>query len=231
MSDLGAFVITLAVLTLALALAYRPFGDYMARVYESKRHLAVERGIYRLMGVDPDADQRWTVYVRSVLAFSAVSVLLLFAFQRVQQWLPMSLGFPAVPADQAFNTSASFVTNTNWQSYSGEVTMSYLVQMAGLAVQNFVSAAVGMTVAITLVRAFARTKTDRLGNFWADLVRTCMRILLPLAFIGALVLLAAGVIQNFADPTSITTLAGGAQTIPGGPVASQEVIKELGTNG
>jgi potassium-transporting ATPase potassium-binding subunit len=231
MSDLGAFLITLAVLILALALAYRPFGDYMARVYESHRHLAVERGLYRLMGVDPDADQRWTVYLRSVLAFSVVSVLLLFAFQRVQQWLPMSLGFPAVPADQAFNTAASFVTNTNWQSYSGEVTMGYLVQMAGLAVQNFVSAAVGMAVAITLVRAFARTKTDRIGNFWTDLVRTCVRILLPLAFIGALVLLAAGVVQNFTDPTDITTLAGGAQTIPGGPVASQEVIKELGTNG
>ncbi len=231
MSDLVAFLITLAVLILALALAYRPFGDYMARVYESKRHLAVERGLYRIMGVDPDADQRWTVYLRSVLAFSVVSVLLLFAFQRVQQWLPMSLGFPAVPADQAFNTAASFVTNTNWQSYSGEVTMGYLVQMAGLAVQNFVSAAVGMAVAITLVRAFTRTKTDRIGNFWTDLVRTCVRILLPLAFIGALVLLAAGVVQNFTDPTDITTLVGGAQTIPGGPVASQEVIKELGTNG
>jgi potassium-transporting ATPase potassium-binding subunit len=231
MSDLSAFLITLAVLVVALAVAHRPFGDYMARVYESKRHLAVERGIYRLMGVDPDADQRWTVYVRSVLAFSVVSVLLLFAFQRVQQWLPMSLGFPAVPPDQAFNTAASFVTNTNWQSYSGEATMGYLVQMAGLAVQNFVSAAVGMVVAITLVRAFARTRTDRLGNFWTDLVRTCVRILLPLAFIGALVLLAGGVVQNLTDPTDVTTLAGGAQTIPGGAVASQEAIKELGTNG
>src|SRR6476646_2543209 len=132
------------------------------------------------MGVDPDADQRWPVYARSVLAFSVVAVLFLYLLQRVQEHLPLSTGFAAVSADQAFNTAASFVTNTNWQSYSGEVTMGHLTQMAGLAVQNFASAAVGMAVAVALVRGFARSRTDRLGNFWVDLVRGCVRILLPI---------------------------------------------------
>jgi K+-transporting ATPase ATPase A chain len=231
MGDLGAFLLTVLVLAAALAAVYRPFGDYMARVYESKRHLWVERAVYRLVGVDPDADQRWTVYLRSVLAFSVASVLGLYLFQRVQQWLPLSLDLPPVPADQAFNTAVSFVTNTNWQSYSGEATMGHLVQMSGLAVQNFVSAAVGMAVAITLVRGFARTGTDRLGNFWTDMVRTCVRILLPIAFVAAVVLVAGGVIQNLSGATEVTTLGEAAQSIPGGPVASQEAIKELGTNG
>jgi K+-transporting ATPase ATPase A chain len=231
MGDLGAFLLTVLVLAAALAAVYRPFGDYMARVYESKRHLWVERAVYRLVGVDPDADQRWTVYLRSVLAFSVASVLGLYLFQRVQQWLPLSLDLPPVPADQAFNTAVSFVTNTNWQSYSGEATMGHLVQMSGLAVQNFVSAAVGMAVAITLVRGFARTGTDRLGNFWTDMVRTCVRILLPIAFVAAVVLVAGGVIQNLSGAMEVTTLGEAAQSIPGGPVASQEAIKELGTNG
>ncbi|GAB3687801.1 potassium-transporting ATPase subunit KdpA [Angustibacter aerolatus] len=226
-----AATLQLIVLVAALVLVHRPLGDAMARVYEGTRHLRVERAAYRLMGVDPDADQRWTTYLRSVLAFSLVSVLGLYLLQRVQQHLWLSLGFDPVRPDQAWNTAISFVTNTNWQSYSGEQTMGHLVQMAGLAVQNFVSAAVGMSVAIALVRGFARQRTDRLGSFWADLVRGSLRILLPLSFVAAVVMLFGGVVQNLHGFTDATTLAGAAQRIPGGPVASQEAIKELGTNG
>ena len=231
MSSTIAGIIQISVLVVALALAQRPLGDYMTRVYTSPRHLGVERVVYRLTGVDPDADQRWTAYLRGVLSFAAVGVLFLYLLQRVQASLPLSLGFPGVNPDQAFNTAVSFVTNTNWQSYSGEATMGHLVQAGGLAVQNFVSAAVGMAVAIALVRGFTRSHSDRLGNFWVDMVRGCLRILLPLSFVFALVLVAGGVIQNFASPSDITTLSGGAQSITGGPVASQEAIKELGTNG
>lgn len=218
-------------LVVALVLAYRPFGDYMHRVYTSSKHLAVERVIYRLIGVQPDSDQRWSVYARSVLAFSAVSILFLYGFQRLQDKLFLSLGMAPVTDHIAWNTAISFVTNTNWQAYSGESTMGILVQMAGLAVQNFASAAVGMAVAIALVRGFARRKTDELGNFWVDLVRGIVRILLPVAVVGAVVLVAGGLVQNFSDYHTVTTLAGGEQTITGGPVASQEVIKEFGTNG
>ncbi len=218
-------------LVAALAACYRPLGDFMARTFASSRHLALERAGYRLMGIDPDADQTWRAYLRSVLAFSAVSVLLLYVFQRVQAHLPLSLGFPDVRPDTAWNTAASFVTNTNWQSYSGESTMGHLVQMAGLAVQNFASAAVGLAVAVALVRGFTRSRTDRLGNFWVDLVRGCVRILLPLAVVGTVVLVASGVVQNLHDPHTVTTLANAHQTITGGPVASQEAIKEIGTNG
>jgi K+-transporting ATPase ATPase A chain len=183
------------------------------------------------MGVDPDGDQRWPVYARSVLAFSLVSVVGLYALQRLQGDLPLSLGLPGVAADQAFNTAASFTTNTNWQSYSGESTMGHLTQMAGLAVQNFVSAAVGMAVAVAVIRGFMRSRTDRLGNFWVDLVRGCLRILLPIAALAALALVAMGAVQNLTAGTEVTTLTGHTQTITGGPVASQEAIKELGTNG
>jgi K+-transporting ATPase ATPase A chain len=158
MSDTFAGLLQLGVLILALALCYRPLGGYMARVYSDSRHLRVERGLYRIMGVDPDADQRWPVYARSVLGFSVVGVLLLYLLQRVQDHLPLSLGFPAVAPDQAFNTAASFVTNTNWQSYSGEATMGHLTQMAGLAVQNFASAAVGMAVAVALIGGGFRSR-------------------------------------------------------------------------
>jgi K+-transporting ATPase ATPase A chain len=231
MSDSLAGFLQVSLLVALLAIVHVPLGDYMARVYSAVRHGRVERVLYRVMGVDPDADQRWTTYLRSVLAFSLVGLLFLYAFQRVQQHLLLSLGFPAVKADQAWNTAASFLTNTNWQSYSGESTMGYLVQMSGLAVQNFVSAAVGMAVAIALVRGFVRAKTDRLGNFWVDLTRGCLRILLPLSFVVAIVLIAGGVIQNFHGYETLTTLANGHQTMVGGPVASQEAIKELGTNG
>jgi K+-transporting ATPase ATPase A chain len=231
MSDTTAGLLQTAVLIAALAVCYRPLGTYMARVYTSTRHLRAERGMYRLMGVDPDADQRWPVYARSLLAFSAVSVLGLYALQRLQPHLPLSLGFPGVAPPQAWNTAASFVTNTNWQSYSGESTMGHVTQMAGLAVQNFASAAVGMAVAIAVVRGLVRSRTDRLGNFWVDLVRGTLRILLPLSVAATILLVALGVVQNFSSGTAVRTLAGHAQMITGGPVASQEAIKELGTNG
>ncbi|MFG1924670.1 potassium-transporting ATPase subunit KdpA [Cryptosporangium sp. NPDC048952] len=231
MSDLAAGLLQILALVVALGFAWKYLGDYLARVYESPKHFRVERLLYRTVGVDPDADQRWPVYLRSVLAFSAVGVLALYLLQRVQGALPLSLGFPGVDPALAFNTAASFVSNTNWQAYSGESTMGHLTQMAGLAVQNFASAAVGMAVAVALIRGFVRKGTDRLGNFWVDLFRTSFRILLPIAVIGTLVLVAAGVVQSFASPHEVTTLAGGTQAVPGGPVASQEVIKELGTNG
>ena len=231
MSDTTAGLLQVGLLIAALASCYRPLGAYMARVYTSDHHTWIERALYRLMGVDPAADQRWPAYARALLAFSGVSVLVLYALLRLQPQLPLSLGFPGVAADQAFNTAASFVTNTNWQSYSGESTMGHLVQMGGLAVQNFVSAAVGMAVAIALVRAFGRSRTDRIGNFWVDLVRGSLRILLPIAVVAAVALVALGVVQNLSSGTEVTTLAGQSQTITGGPVASQEAIKELGTNG
>ncbi|WP_426564503.1 potassium-transporting ATPase subunit KdpA [Angustibacter sp. McL0619] len=231
MSDTTAGLLQAGLLIAALAACYRPLGAYMARVYQSEHDSRVERVMYRVMGVDPKADQRWPVYARSLLAFSAVSVLFLYGLQRFQPHLPLSLGFVGVAPDQAWNTATSFVTNTNWQSYSGESTMGHLVQMAGLAVQNFASAAVGMAVAVALIRGFMRSRTDRLGNFWVDLVRGCLRILLPLAVVGTVLLLAMGAVQNFTSGTDVTTLAGLHQTITGGPVASQEAIKELGTNG
>ena len=231
MSDTLAGLLQLGLLILALAVCYRPLGGYMARVYSDSRHLRLERGLYKVMGVDPDADQRWPVYARSMLAFSVMGVLFLYVLQRIQDHLPLSLGFASVAPDQAFNTATSFVTNTNWQSYSGESTMGHLTQMAGLAVQNFASAAVGMAIAVALVRGFARSRTDRLGNFWVDLVRGSVRILLPMAIIAGVVLIGMGVVQNLSAGHDVTTLTGGTQTITGGPVASQEAIKELGTNG
>jgi K+-transporting ATPase ATPase A chain len=187
--------------------------------------------VYRAGGVDPDADQTWGRYLRSVLAFGAVSVLFLYGFLRVQHELWPPYKVPQMSAHQAFNTAASFVTNTNWQSYSGENALGYLVQMAGLAVQNFVSAAVGVAVAIALVRGFARSRTERLGNFWVDLTRISLRVLLPLAVVVAIVFVGAGMIQNLHHYQDLTTLTGGHQTLAGGPVASQEAIKEIGTNG
>ncbi|WP_322747373.1 MULTISPECIES: potassium-transporting ATPase subunit KdpA [unclassified Frankia] len=231
MNTTTAGIIFVATLAIALGLTYRPFGNYMARVYTTGHHLRAEKVIYRVVGVDPDAEQRWSTYLRSVLAFSFVSVLFLYAFLRLQGQLLLSLGFAGMEQGQAFNTATSFVTNTNWQSYSGESTLGYLVQMSGLAVQNFTSAAVGIAVAIALVRGFARSRTDQLGNFWVDLIRTVVRILLPICVIGAVVLIAGGVVQNFHHVQTVTTIAGGNQSVTGGPVASQEIIKEFGTNG
>ncbi|GAA1076769.1 potassium-transporting ATPase subunit KdpA [Kitasatospora arboriphila] len=215
----------------ALALCYRPLGDYIAKLLTTAKHLRVERGLYRLVGVDGDADQRWPVYLRSVLAFSALSILFLYGLIRLQTHLLLSLGVPEMEAHQAWNTAVSFTTNTNWQSYSGESAMGHLVQMAGLAVQNFVSAAVGIAIVAALIRGFTRNRTDRVGNFWVDLTRIVLRLLLPLSIVFALVLVANGVVQNFHGFHDLATLGGGTQSIPGGPVASQEVIKELGTNG
>ncbi len=231
MSTTTAGILFVVSLVVALVLVHRPIGDYMYRVVTPTKHSRFERGLYRLIGVNPVAGQSWAVYARSVLAFSAVSILFLYLFQRVQQHLLLSLGFDNVPPDLSWNTAVSFVTNTNWQAYSGESTMGHLVQMAGLAVQNFASAAVGVAVAIALVRGFARTRTETLGNFWVDLVRIIIRILLPVAVVGAVVFIAAGMVQNFSAGSDITTLAGATQHITGGPVASQEIIKELGTNG
>jgi len=231
MSDTTAGVLFIVSMILALALAYRPLGDYMYRIVTSTRHLLPERLMYRLVGVDADAEQSWGVYARSVLAFSAVSILFLYAFMRLQSYLWLSLGFPNVFPSGAWNTAVSFTTNTNWQWYSGESTMGHLVQMAGLAVQNFVSAAVGIAVAVALVRGFARKNTNQLGNFWVDLVRIVFRLLLPISVVAAIVLIAGGAIQNFSAGTDVQTLAGATQHITGGPVASQEAIKDLGTNG
>lgn len=220
-------------LTIAIILAalYRPFGDYMAWVYTSRKDWKVERGLYKVIGVDPKAEQTWQAYLRGVLLFSAVGVLLVYLLQRVQEWLPYSLGLTAPTEHLAWNTAISFVTNTNWQSYYPEQTLGYTVQLAALAVQNFVSAAVGIAVAIALVRGFAYRRSGTIGNFWVDLVRGTLRILLPISFIGAIVLVIGGVVQNFNGFADVNTIAGGTQAIPGGPVASQEVIKLLGTNG
>jgi K+-transporting ATPase ATPase A chain len=215
----------------ALALSHRPLGDYMAHILTSTKHLRAERLVYRLGGVNGDADQKWSVYLRSVLAFSAVSVLFLYGFLRLQNHLLLALGTKAVAPDLSFNTAASFVTNTNWQAYSGESTLGHLVQMTGLAVQDFVSAAVGIAVVAALIRGFTRKQTDRVGNFWVDLTRVVLRLLLPLSIVFAIVLVAGGAIQNFHGVESISTIVGDHQSLTGGPVASQEAIKELGTNG
>jgi len=231
MGSTTAALLSAGLLFAALAAAWKPLGDHMAHAYASPRHLAPERMLYRVVGVDPDADQTWSTYLRSLLAFSLVGVIGLYALLRLQGFLPLSRGKQPVAPSQAFETAASFVTNTNWQSYSGEATLGDLAQMSGLAVQNFLSAAVGMAVAIALVRGFSRSRSGRLGNFWVDLTRGITRILLPLSLAAALLLVAGGVVQSLAGPAEITTLAGADQSVPRGPVASQEAIKQLGTNG
>ncbi|MEU6448550.1 potassium-transporting ATPase subunit KdpA [Streptomyces sp. NPDC046979] len=231
MSPVLAGVLQLLALIAALALAYVPLGNHMARVYSSDRHWRVEKWIYKGIGADPDREMRWPAYLRGVLAFSLAGVLFLYLLQRLQGVLPGSLGFASIDPDQAFNTAVSFVTNTNWQSYYGEQAMGHVVQTAGLAVQNFVSAAVGMAVAVALVRGFARSRTGELGNFWADLVRGVVRVLVPIAAVAAVVLVACGAIQNFSGIHQVGQFLGDPQQWNGGAVASQEAIKELGTNG
>ncbi|MFI9373880.1 potassium-transporting ATPase subunit KdpA [Streptomyces parvulus] len=231
MSPVLAGVLQLLALIAALALAYIPLGNHMARVYTSDKHWRVEKWIYKGIGADPDREMRWPAYLRGVLAFSLAGVLFLYLLQRLQGVLPGSLGFASIDPDQAFNTAVSFVTNTNWQSYYGEQAMGHVVQTAGLAVQNFVSAAVGMAVAVALVRGFARSRTGELGNFWADLVRGVVRVLVPVAALAAVVLVACGVIQNFSGIHQVGQFLGDPQQWNGGAVASQEAIKELGTNG
>jgi K+-transporting ATPase ATPase A chain len=221
-----------------LVLCVKPLGLYMARVFDGERTWfdpvlrPVERLIYRVSGVDPRQEQHWTTYTAAMLLFSLAGFVLLYALQRLQHVLPLNpQGFGPPAPDSAFNTAVSFTSNTNWQSYSGEGTMSYLSQMAGLTVQNFLSAATGIVLAVALIRGFARRSAQTVGNFWVDMVRTTLWILLPLSLILALVLVWQGVPQNVQKYVDATTLEGASQTIAQGPVASQEAIKMLGTNG
>ena len=230
MSDTLGGLLTIALLVALLAAVYVPYGDYMARVYTSTTHLRVERLVYRLSGVNPDAEQGARSYATSVVGFSLVSIVVLMGIQLGQAALPMDRDLPGVPFWMSFNTAVSFVTNTNWQSYSGESTLGFTAQMVGLAVQNFLSAAVGIAVAVALIRGFVRSRSGSLGNFWVDLTRGTIRILLPISFVAAILLVAGGVVQSFTD-TTMQTLAGHSQVLTGGPVASQEAIKELGNNG
>jgi len=229
--DVVAGLLQIAALLILLALVYRPLGDYMARVYSDKRDWRVEKWLYRVVRVDSGAEQRWSGYAAGVLGFSFVSVVVLYLLQRLQPFLPMSFDRGAVAPAMAFNTAVSFVTNTNWQSYIPEQVLGNTVQTAGLAVQNVVSAAVGMAVAVALVRGFARSATDRLGNFWVDLTRGVTRILLPFAFVAAILLVATGVVMSFSAGLDVTAVDGVQHTLPLAPTASQEAIKELGTNG
>jgi potassium-transporting ATPase potassium-binding subunit len=225
------------VLALVLACAV-PLSKFIADVYAGERTFLspvvepVERGFYRLAGVDPAREQDWFTYTIAMLVFSIAGFLSLYAIQRLQNFLPLNpRGFDAVPPDLAFNTSDSFITNTNWQNYSGETTMSHLTQMLGLTVHNFVSAATGLAMAFALVRGFARSSATTVGNFWVDLTRVTLYLLLPISVVGALVFVALGMPQTLVGALDATTLEGAKQTISIGPVASQEIIKELGTNG
>ncbi|HWE89590.1 MAG TPA: potassium-transporting ATPase subunit KdpA [Pseudonocardiaceae bacterium] len=215
----------------ALAIVYRPFGDYLARVFTSPTHWRVEKLIYRIVRVDPESDQRWPTYATATVAFALVGSLFLYALQRLQPVLPLAFGHAAVAPATAFNTAVSFITNTNWQSYAPEQTLGAGIQMAGLTVKNFTSAAMGIIVAIALIRGFTRTHTDRIGNMWVDLVRCTVRVLLPVAFVFAIVLVGLGVVQSMHSGVTVTSLDGARHTITLYPAASQEAIKELGTNG
>ncbi len=233
-------VLQIAIYFLIILAVTKPMGVFMAKLFEGRKTFLhpvlrpLERLIYRLIGIDETTEQRWTQYTAALLAFSIFSFLFVFLLQRLQGILPLNpQGFATgqVTPDLAFNTAISFVTNTNWQSYSGESTLSYLVQMAALTVQNFASAAAGIAVAIALTRGFARQQVNSLGNFWVDLTRGIVYILLPISLVAALILCSQGVIQNFHPYTVAKTLEGAKQVIAQGPVASQEAIKMLGTNG
>jgi K+-transporting ATPase ATPase A chain len=232
-----AQIVVYVVLLLAIT---KPMGLFMARLFQGERTFLhpllrpLERLVYKLCGVREDAEQRWTQYAGSLLSFSVFSFLFAYILQRAQGHLPLNpqnFGTPVMPPDLAFNTAVSFVTNTNWQAYSGESTMSNLVQMAALTVQNFASGAAGVAVAIAVIRGFARVQFKTLGNFWVDLTRAVLYLFLPLSLAGALFLCSQGVIQNLHPNTVVKTVEGATQTIPQGPVASQEAIKMVGTNG
>ena len=229
------FAWTIVALVVLLAVSWRFLGSYMAAVFEGRvRWLSlVERPIYRVAGVDQKSEQTWKRYSGSVIIFSGFALLITYAIFRLQGVLPFNpQHLPGVTPALAWNTAVSFVTNTNWQAYSGETTMSYLSQMGSLAVQNFVSAAVGIAVAVALIRGFQRKGSKTIGNFWVDLVRTVLYILLPIAFVAAIIFMAQGALETLAGPAHIVDALNGAkQTIPRGPVASQEVITQLGTNG
>jgi K+-transporting ATPase ATPase A chain len=245
MTGNGVFQIAIFFL-LILALA-KPMGSFMAKVFEGERTFLhpvlrpVERLCYAACGIKESVEQRWTQYAGSLLAFSIFGVVTLYLLQRLQGWLPFNpagfgtshapAGATALTPDLAFNTAVSFPTNTNWQNYSGEATLSYLVQMLGLTMHNFTSAAAGMAIAVALIRGFARQQAQAIGNFWVDLVRSTVYVLLPLSLIIAILFCWQGVIQNVQPYTAVTTVEGKAQTIAQGPVASQEAIKMLGTNG
>jgi K+-transporting ATPase ATPase A chain len=231
MTDTLAGILQVVAMVGLLALVYKPLGDYMARIFTTQKHWRVEKALYKLIRVDPDAEQRWTTYATGVLGFSFVGVVLLYLLQRLQAFLPMAFGHGAVTPSVAFNTAISFVTNTNWQSYVPESTLGNTVQMAGLTVQNVVSATVGIAVAIALIRGFVRSNTDRLGNFWVDLTRGVIRLMLPISFVAAIVLIATGVVMSFHSGVTITGVDGMQHTLPLAPAGSQESIKELGTNG
>lgn len=218
----------------------KPLGAYMAKVFDGERTFLhpvfrwLETLTYKVIGVKEDVEQRWTQYTAALLSFSVFGFLLVYFIQRAQAFLPFNpqhFGGAQVTPDLAFNTSTSFITNTNWQAYSGESTLSYFVQMAALTVQNFASAAAGMAVAIALVRGFVRQEKKTIGNFWVDVTRATVYVLLPISIIGALLFCSMGVIQNLHPYTTATTVEGAKQIIAQGPVASQEVIKQLGTNG
>jgi K+-transporting ATPase ATPase A chain len=233
-------ILQLILYSALLLLVTKPLGSYMLNVFEGQttvltRALAwLERGTYKLLGIDPNEDMRWTRYASAMLVFSLVSLVVSYAGLRLQGSLPLNpqhFGVKQMPPDLAFNTAVSFTTNTNWQAYSPELTLSYFSNMVWLAFQNWASAAVGIAIAIGVIRGFARQGADGIGNFWADVVRCTIYVLLPMCFLGALVYVAMGVPQSFAPYTSFNTLEGSKQTIAFGAVASQEIIKQLGTNG
>jgi len=238
MTPLGVFQI--GFYFLVLLVLTKPLGIYMARVFQGERTFLhpvlrpLERLSYRFAGVKENSEQHWTQYTASVLAFGVVCFLFTYLLQRLQGFLPFNpqgFGSAQTTPDLSFNTAVSFMTNTNWQSYGGEATLSYLVQMAALTVQNFLSAAAGIAIAIALIRGFARQQANSIGSFWVDTVRATLYVLLPLALVGALFLGAQGVVQNFSPYQQVKTVEGTTQTIPGGPVASQIAIKQLGSNG
>ncbi|GAC1400535.1 MAG: potassium-transporting ATPase subunit KdpA [Ktedonobacteraceae bacterium] len=231
-------VLQVLIFIVLVLLITKPLGLYMTKVFAGERTwfspvlVPVERFFYRLSGVNPEEEQKWTTYTIAMLLFSVAGMLILYIQQRTQQWLPLNpAGMTAVEPQLAFNTAASFTTNTNWQNYSGEQTMSYLTQMSGLAFHNFASAATGIALAVALVRGLTRRSAQSIGNFWVDLTRCILYVLLPISIVGALILVSQGVVQNFNAYTVLHTLDGVQQTIAQGPVASQEFIKEFGTNG
>ncbi|HEX5230336.1 MAG TPA: potassium-transporting ATPase subunit KdpA [Bryobacteraceae bacterium] len=238
MTSIG--VLQIAIFFALILLTAKPLGAFMARLFEGERTFLhpvlrwLEVLTYKAIGIKEDVEQRWTTYTASLLSFSIFGFLLTYLLQRVQAYLPLNpqnFGTPVMPPDLAFNTATSFVTNTNWQAYSGEATMSYFVQMAALAVQNFASAAAGIAVAVALIRGFARTEKKTVGNFWVDVTRATVYVLLPLSIVAGLIYVSQGAIQNFKPYTQVTTVEGATQVIAQGPVASQEAIKQLGTNG
>src|SRR5512147_1708108 len=224
----------IALFALAVLLVTKPLGAYLVAVYEGRVRwlVPVERWLYRAAGIDPAAEQHWTAYAAALLVFSAASMLLTYGALRLQQLLPFNpQGLGAVADRQAFETAASFTSNTNWQSYAGETTMSYFSQMTQLAFHNFVSAAAGIALAVALARGLTRRSAGKLGNFWVDLVRCTLYVLLPFSLVLALLFVQQGVIQNFSHYVTATTVEGGRQVLAMGPVASQEAIKQIGTNG